>query len=208
MEEIRRNRRWIESIDPVTSQKIYTDEVTGEVMVPNASGLPPGGYEPTAQVTERTVTQQAVPTNGQVVTQRTVTGPTTPSYHAQETAVVTEDPYEPRRVRNFKLQQAIYLIFGIIEGLLAIRFVLRLLGANPNAGFASAINAVTRPFMAPFANLFGTPAAGGNVVELNAIVAIIVYALIAWVLVKLARLAGGENRSAVRTSEVHRRIDK
>ncbi len=60
----------------------------------------------------------------------------------------------------------------------------------------------------PFAGVFGEPSAGGSVIELNALVAIIVYALIAWVLVKVVWLVAGETRSGVRTSEVHRRIDQ
>ena len=41
------------------------------------------------------------------------------------------------------------MLFGILEGLLGIRFVLGLLGANPTAGFAQFIYRITGPFMAP-----------------------------------------------------------
>lgn len=205
MAEVRRNQRWIESTDPVTGQRIYTDEATGEVVTPDASGAPPMPAAPmTTQVSERTVNQQGAPTDGPMLGEPGAP----PRYHSQETAVYTEDPFEHRRTQNLKLQQAIYLIFGIIEGLLAIRFVLRLLGANPNSGFAAAIYGITQPLMLPFANVFGTPRFDGSVVEFNAIVAIIVYALIAWVLVKLAWLVGGETRSGTRTSQVHRRMDQ
>jgi hypothetical protein len=52
--------------------------------------------------------------------------------------------------------------------------VLRLLDANPSSGFASATYAI----IAPLAGVLGGPAAGGSVIEFNALVAIIVYALI------------------------------
>jgi hypothetical protein len=81
-----------------------------------------------------------------------------------------------------------YLVFGIIEGLLAIRFVLKLLGANPQAGFTSFIYGLTDTFMAPFRNLFPTVATGsssGAVMETSVVIAIIVYALIAYVLARL-----------------------
>src|SRR6187549_2350300 len=52
---------------------------------------------------------------------------------------IATDPYDRRRDTALRVQQGIYLIFGIIEGLIAIRFVLRLLGANAAAGFASLI---------------------------------------------------------------------
>jgi hypothetical protein len=159
-------------------------------------------------VIERTVTRQDTPVSGEVVTQRTVGDPAGAALHTQQSEVITEDPYAHRRDRALRVEQAIYLIFGIIEGLLAIRFVLHLLGANPQSGFASFIYSITAPFMAPFANMFGQPSLAGSVVEFNALVAIAVYALIAWVLAKITWLIAGESRSGVRTSQVHTRIDR
>ncbi len=96
--------------------------------------------------------------------------------------------------------QAIYLIFGIIEALLVIRLVLRVLGANPAAGFAQFVYGVTAPFLAPFVGLFGSPQAGGSVLEIHTIVALVVYALVAWLLARLAWLLLGETRSAMATT--------
>jgi YggT family protein len=191
MAEIRRNQRLIESVDPVTGETTYRDEVTGEIVVPDAASVVPA-----TETTER------------VVTQRVAGGQIAPGLQTHESEVYTDDPYAPRRLRVVKLQQAIYLVFGILEGLLGIRFVLRLLGANPDSGFGSFVYGITGPFMWPFANLFGEPSFGGSVIEWNALVAIIVYALLAWVLVKVAWLAAGETRSGVRTSRVNRRIDQ
>jgi uncharacterized protein YggT (Ycf19 family) len=81
-----------------------------------------------------------------------------------------------------------YLVFGIIEGLLAIRLVLKLLAANPKAGFTNFIYGVTDFFMAPFRNLLPAVGSGsppGAVLETSVVIAIIVYALIAWVLARL-----------------------
>src|SRR4051794_40174217 len=58
------------------------------------------------------------------------------------------DPYAGRRRSSEKLIQAIYLVFGLIETLLVIRFVLRLLAANPQAGFAQFIYNITAPLVA------------------------------------------------------------
>ena len=112
---------------------------------------------------------------------------------------VAYDPYAERRVVSYRLVQAIYLVFGVIEGLIAIRFVLRALGANSGASFAQFIYGVTAPLVAPFVGLFGSPAANGNVLELNSIVALLVYGLLAWVLAKLVWILAGESRSAVTT---------
>ena len=79
-----------------------------------------------------------------------------------------------------------YLVFGIIEGLLVIRLVLKLLGANPQAGFSTFIYGLTDVFMAPFRNLLPTVgSSSGAVLEMSVIIAIIVYALIGWVLARL-----------------------
>lgn len=116
----------------------------------------------------------------------------------QET--VAYDPYDRRGRSVQRATQAIYLVFGLLESLIAIRFVLRLLGANPDAGFAEFIYGITRGFLAPFNGLFGTPSFEGSVLEIHSIVAIVVYALVAWLIVKVVWLAFGETRTAVTTS--------
>jgi len=118
--------------------------------------------------------------------------------HQTETS--SGDPYAVRRDLPLKVQNVIYLLFGILEGLLGIRFVLGSLGANPAAGFAQLIYGITGPFIAPFEGLFGQPRFEGSVFELNALVAILVYALVAWVLVKIVWLAIRDARRGVRTT--------
>ena len=119
---------------------------------------------------------------------------------AHQTETFTSDPYAVRREGTLRVQKGIYLLFGILGGLLAIRFVLPLLGANPDAGFAQFIDKITRPFLAPFVGLFGTARFDGSVFEVNPLVAILVYALIAWVLVKAVGLVMGDTRRGVRTT--------
>jgi len=76
--------------------------------------------------------------------------------------------------------------------LLAFRFTLKLLGANPSSGFVDLIYSVTNVLVAPFTGIFSTPTAEGDIVssvfETSTLVAIVVYALIAWGLVKLVNL--------------------
>jgi hypothetical protein len=122
---------------------------------------------------------------------------------------VTYDPYADRRQTADRLVQAVWLVFGIIEGLLAIRFLLLLLGANRANDFAQLILGASRPLVAPFVGLFGTPAVGPSVFELHTLVAMLVYLLLAWVMVKIVWLLAGETRSSVRTtaSAVERRIE-
>src|SRR4051794_16281671 len=82
---------------------------------------------------------------------------------AEHVEAVTVDPYTSQHARIFKFQEAIYLLFGLIEVLIAIRFALRAFGANPNASFSSAIYAITGPFVAPFVGVFGPIQLSGSV---------------------------------------------
>jgi uncharacterized protein YggT (Ycf19 family) len=116
------------------------------------------------------------------------------------------DPYARCRETSIKITRAIYWIFGLIEALLAIRFVLKALGANAEAGFAQLMYAVTGPLVAPFGGLFGTPqAASGAVLEVHTLIALVIYALVTWLLVRGASLAFGEGRSASVTDIVQTR---
>ncbi len=112
---------------------------------------------------------------------------------------VSYDPYAPRRSASYRLVQLVYLVFSVIELLLAVRFVLKALGANPNAGFAEFIYGITAPLVAPFVGLFPSPASSGMVIEPGTIVALIVYPIVGWIIGKLLWLAFGEDRSAVAT---------
>jgi YGGT family len=115
------------------------------------------------------------------------------------TESVSYDPYGARRRGTYRLIQLVYLVFAVIELLVAIRFVLRALGANANAGFAQFIYGVTAPLVAPFVGLFPSPASNGMVIEPGTVVALIVYPLLGWVIGKLLWVLVGEDRSAVTT---------
>jgi len=78
-----------------------------------------------------------------------------------------------------------YLVLGIMEALLITRVILKLLAANPEAGFVRVIYDRSALFVAPFQGIFPTPATHNSVLELSSLVAIAVYALIAWGLVRL-----------------------
>lgn len=81
---------------------------------------------------------------------------------AQRTATYTNDPYSAGRERARRVQAGIYLVFGVLAGLLGIRFVLALLGAGQGAGFAQFIRVTTDPFIAPFVGLFGASSVEGS----------------------------------------------
>ena len=153
------------------------------------------------QTTPRREVVHTTPTRSEVVetTPRVTEVTTHPSAYVDRTEAVAYDPYEGRRLAAHRIAQMIYWVFGLIEGLIAIRFVLKALGANPSAGFAEFIYGVTAIFVAPFVGLFGSPQTQGSVLELNSLIALVVYALLAWLLARLAWILVGDTRSAVTT---------
>ena len=110
---------------------------------------------------------------------------------------------EVRRPLEAVLSRVVMFVFGVIEVFIAIRFVLTLLGANAEAGFVKFIYAVSDVFMAPFNAIFNTQTVEGATFEWSALVAIAVYALIAWGLVALIRAV-----SPRRHSETVARVEK
>ena len=83
----------------------------------------------------------------------------------------------------------VYLVGGIIIALLAFRFLLALLGANPNNSFANFIYTTSHPFAAPFFSLFSyDQILGSSRFELGTLVAIVVYGLVMALLARLVSL--------------------
>jgi hypothetical protein len=90
-----------------------------------------------------------------------------------------------QRVFTWKLTQLVWLLFGLLEALIGIRVVLRLIAANPRNYFALFVYRLSDLFVWPFVGLTRTPVANGAVLEVSSIIAMFVYALVAWALVQL-----------------------
>lgn len=84
--------------------------------------------------------------------------------------------------------RVVWYIAGFIITLLAIRIVLFLLGANQGTGFVDFIYAVSGIFAAPFAGIFPAPEYGKFFFDTASVVAVVVYALVAWGIAKLFTL--------------------
>lgn len=83
--------------------------------------------------------------------------------------------------------RVVWFIAGIIIALLALRFILSLLGANRSNAFANFIYDTSHPFVAPFFGLFSYDNINYGVsrFEVYTLIAIVVYALIAYGLARL-----------------------
>lgn len=90
-------------------------------------------------------------------------------------------------------ERIVYFIAGIILAILAFRFILSMLGANRDNGFADFIYSFSYPFVAPFFGLFGYEVEYGvSRFEIETLVAMAVYALIAYAIAKMIRIARKE----------------
>lgn len=99
--------------------------------------------------------------------------------------------------------QIVWYILGLLEVLLAFRFVLKLLAANSSAGFSSFIYNVSYPFAVPFLSVFHTSKVAGSIFEWTTLLAMLVYWLIAWGIVKLFFMS-----KTVSTPEAAAKLDK
>jgi YggT family protein len=111
------------------------------------------------------------------------------SDRADEVAGYQEAEVVEQAHRQTVAARIIWYVAGILLTLLAFRFVLALLGANPNNGFANFIYSASHPFVAPFFSLFGYNLQYGvSRFETFTLVAMAVYALIAYGLVRLVTI--------------------
>ena len=98
-------------------------------------------------------------------------------------------PDYDREIRRTNAQwtaRVIYFVFGVIEIVIAIRILLKLIAANEASGFARFIYGFTAPFLAPFQGVVNSPRArNGSTFELSSILAILIYLLISWLIVRL-----------------------
>jgi hypothetical protein len=81
--------------------------------------------------------------------------------------------------------QFINLLFGILDGMIGLRILLKLMAANPQTVFTRIVYDFTNLFLWPFAGLTITPSVEGIVLDIPAIVALFVYALVAWSIARM-----------------------
>lgn len=103
--------------------------------------------------------------------------PTEPSQKAYQTKKVI-----------FRTYQIVWYILGVIEVLLAFRVLLKLIGANALSGFVHFIYTLSNPFALPFAGILGISVASGMVLEWSTLIAMAVYAIVAYGIVSLLQL--------------------
>jgi hypothetical protein len=89
---------------------------------------------------------------------------------------------------NFRAAAIVGFVVGLVDILIAARFLGKLLGASAQSAFVSFINTVSGPLVAPFQGIFGNAGSKANSFETADLVAIAAYAVIGWGLVMLIRI--------------------
>jgi YggT family protein len=101
------------------------------------------------------------------------------------TEVIVEREYYPAVF----VARVVNTIIGIIEVLLVVRLLFELFGANAASPFIAWIYGMSGALMGPFANAFPAFQLGGaSMLDVTAILAMIVYAVIGWLLVEILSL--------------------
>jgi uncharacterized protein YggT (Ycf19 family) len=132
----------------------------------------------------------------EVVRQETTTGePVRPVAPVAPVTTSRTAVYREGGSTNVRAIQIIWWVVGLIDILIAIRFVLKMFGANTTAAFVRFMYDLTWPLVAPFHGIFNTAQEGRSIFEPESLVAIGIYALIGWGIVSLIRLMSRSNSS-------------
>ena len=117
--------------------------------------------------------------------------PVAANEHAVERETVERETYDPllqRRLVYSKISNIVWTFIGLILALIGLRVVLRLIGANEQNGFVDFIYNLSWIFVAPFQGIVGDPQSDGMILEVNSLIAMLVYLIVAWVILRLATL--------------------
>jgi uncharacterized membrane protein len=111
------------------------------------------------------------------------------------TEQVIRDVAAERRLGLFQITRIMWTALGILEVLLGLRFLLKLIGANPESGFAWLIYGLTGLFVMPFTDLVSNWYNGKTILEVTTLIAIAVYALLYWGIVRVTRIVADRPRA-------------
>lgn len=95
------------------------------------------------------------------------------------------DIYFRRRIIYNRIANVVWSIIGFIEALIGLRILLRLIAANAGNGFVRSIYDFSGVFVDPFLGIVNDIRSGNSVLEINALIAMLVYLLIGYGVVRL-----------------------
>jgi len=120
---------------------------------------------------------------------------------------VVDDSFTRRNNILDRTTQIMYFLVGMLEVLLGLRLLLRLINADSTSSFASFIYNLSAPFVAPFNGIFNNDQVLNQVgvIELSTILAMGIYALLAYGVVRLLYILFKPDRSSKEVYTASRR---
>lgn len=86
----------------------------------------------------------------------------------------------------FPITFLVNIVFTVVEFMLAVRILLKLLGANPSAPFVNWVYETTRPLLSPFVGIFPNPTfQNGFILEISSLFALLTYGFIAYLITEV-----------------------
>ncbi len=148
----------------------------GQGLMPIQSTLPPDAYELAPLPSKQGQGGPAPPSLEMVGSQEATEVET---YYSTE----VDAPVSPiQQIR--RTSKTIRFIFIVIEILLALRFFLKLMGANAASPFGIFLFGFTDPLASPFESLFANPQIGASKIEFTTMLALIVYPIFGWIIIR------------------------
>ncbi len=119
---------------------------------------------------------------------------------------VTRDVAAERRSTLFQITRIIWSLLALLEVSLGLRFMLKLIAANPHSGFAAFTYGLTELFVLPFSGLVATWSSGAMILEVTTLIAMMIYVLLAWLAVQGIRIATDRPSSRTMTRSTSENI--
>jgi hypothetical protein len=118
--------------------------------------------------------------------------------YARDRVVTREASYRAGPTGGEKIRRVVILLFGILQGLIILRLILLLLGANLDNGIVNFIVGITNPFVEPFRSMFAFDAvqSGRQFLDVAAIVALIGWTLLELLIVAILSLGARRGEDA------------
>ncbi len=87
-----------------------------------------------------------------------------------------------------RISAVVWTVTGFIEILIGLRILFKLLAANAGNGFVDFIYNLSGVFADPFQGIVQDVSSGSTILEINSLIAMLIFALIAWGVVKIVWL--------------------
>ena len=101
---------------------------------------------------------------------------------------VVRNPALRRHLLYDRISAIVQSLTWLLEALLGVRVVLKLINANPDNAFVSFIYNLSGVFIQPFQGIVGEPSSNAATLEVNVLLAMLIYLLLASGILQLIRI--------------------